>query len=389
MHKVSIMLATVLTSTLMPAISQAEDPPETISRDSVHHIVWNYLNNRASLITGEKSKLNNLQNIPMTKQLQSNLESDYKILEVVREFSRKTPSRGYDKAEVAVTIDHVKKDTERSVTVTATERTRLYFDHEDPKAPSFEAYRLKHEFRIVAKDGKWLLEHADADLKPGPPPPTQITRIPRSTIVETYHPKNNSSKTTQIDSSIEPNEKTPSKLSPINASDPPYDYLAMLDYANKYWDNYNPEYRAFDNDCTNFISQIMDAGGWDHKSGLWSSNSAWWYNWLNNTHSWSGADNWFRFAREESGRVTSLEHIYQMQPSDVLQVDWDLPGNENPNEPPDNIDHTMIVTGTKGEVGHATEVYVTYHSNDRLNVPFWGSLLPGANPKSVWYASRT
>lgn len=41
-----------------------------------------------------------------------------------------------------------------------------------------------------------------------------------------------------------------------------FNHTKARDYALKYWKNYNSKYRKFDNDCTNFISQAMDAGGW-------------------------------------------------------------------------------------------------------------------------------
>jgi hypothetical protein len=76
--------------------------------------------------------------------------------------------------------------------------------------------------------------------------------------------------------------------------------------------------------------------------------------------------------------------------TDVLQVDWDHP-DEVPGEPEGDIDHTMIVTAQLGEPGAASEIYLSYHSNDHWNVPFWGYLLaPGiTEPRDVWYAHRT
>lgn len=130
----------------------------------------------------------------------------------------------------------------------------------------------------------------------------------------------------------------------------------VVDYALKYWDNYNPSYRSFTNDCTNFISQAMRAGGWAMDSGWYRSNSNWWYNSANQTFSWAGAENWYRFARVESGRTSHLNSVYSLRAGDVLQAKWS--GNSNMN-------HSMIVTKYTGG-----EVYLTYHTSDRKNKSF-------------------
>ena len=49
----------------------------------------------------------------------------------------------------------------------------------------------------------------------------------------------------------------------------PFDREAAAAYARKWATGTNPNYPRFDNDCTNFVSQVMLAGGWpmlgDHK----------------------------------------------------------------------------------------------------------------------------
>jgi hypothetical protein len=169
-----------------------------------------------------------------------------------------------------------------------------------------------------------------------------------------------------------------------------YNYQAMYDYAAQYWDNYNPDYREFGNDCTNFISQIMKAGGWTDVDGFYQNDDSWWYNFLNQTYTWAGAHNWGVFAQIYSQRTQGLEYVYQMLTTDVLQVDWDHPGEPDVGDEPENqVDHTMIVTGILGSAGAADEIYLTYHTSDRWGVPFWGWLLPQTEPRDVWYAHRT
>jgi len=75
------------------------------------------------------------------------------------------------------------------------------------------------------------------------------------------------------------------------------------DYANSYWNNYNPSYATFQNDCANFVSQCFyESGGW---SMDWNNNgvpestnppypSQEWHivkGTLNSSWSWCRADN--------------------------------------------------------------------------------------------------
>jgi hypothetical protein len=121
----------------------------------------------------------------------------------------------------------------------------------------------------------------------------------------------------------------------------------MTRYALQYWDNYNPNYRTYGGeggDCTNFLSQIVKAGGWA-ETGSWPGENRplrdqWYYghegNW-STTHTWAAAENWYWFASPfNSGRTEVLDHIWEMGVSDVLQIDFDRN---------DNISHSMFVTG--------------------------------------------
>ncbi|ADU29621.1 amidase domain-containing protein [Evansella cellulosilytica] len=64
-----------------------------------------------------------------------------------------------------------------------------------------------------------------------------------------------------------------------------YDRLAVVKYAERWWNDYNPEYKHFENDCTNYISQCISAGGAtmsgfpDRSNGWWYQNNQWSYSW--------------------------------------------------------------------------------------------------------------
>ena len=151
-----------------------------------------------------------------------------------------------------------------------------------------------------------------------------------------------------------------------------YNYSAMANYATKYWKDYNTAYRRMSNDCTNFISQAMRAGGWGMVTGWYQSNNVWWYNSLNQSWTWGGAENWYWFATG-SGRTSTLGNVWYTGLADVLQIDFDRNNN---------INHTMIVTYVT-----SSQRYLTYHTTDTLNRSL--SSILSAYPSAWYYAHRT
>ena len=67
-----------------------------------------------------------------------------------------------------------------------------------------------------------------------------------------------------------------------------YDRLAAVQYAERWWNDYNPQYRKFTVDCTNFISQCLLAGG-APMHGAPVRERGWWYQGDNWSFSWAVA----------------------------------------------------------------------------------------------------
>ncbi|MDY0404194.1 amidase domain-containing protein [Virgibacillus sp. 179-BFC.A HS] len=76
-------------------------------------------------------------------------------------------------------------------------------------------------------------------------------------------------------------------------------------YMKKHWKSYNPNYRKFKNDCTNYASQVVQAGGMKQQGssaspGHHSSTTKWYYKKLpNNAHtystSWSVVKDFYKY----------------------------------------------------------------------------------------------
>ena len=154
---------------------------------------------------------------------------------------------------------------------------------------------------------------------------------------------------------------------------------AAASYASKWALSTNSAYGRFDNDCTNFASQAMEAGGWTMLTGSGycddrKEDYVWWFkpsgcvygvcpwSWcpdvktVNASYTWGGAQNFFDFVKS-SGRGTSVAKVSDLVVGDILQMDFGGGGH---------IGHTMVVT--KKTAGN---IYLSYHTSDHLDEPFW------------------
>ncbi|WP_371919047.1 amidase domain-containing protein, partial [Pseudomonas sp. 2822-15] len=61
--------------------------------------------------------------------------------------------------------------------------------------------------------------------------------------------------------------------------------MEAVRYAERWWNSFNPEYKQFDNNCTNFISQCLHVGGIpmtghpNRSKRWWYQNNQWSYSW--------------------------------------------------------------------------------------------------------------
>lgn len=115
-----------------------------------------------------------------------------------------------------------------------------------------------------------------------------------------------------------------------------YNRLRAVQYAERWWNDYNPFYKKFDVDCTNFISQCLHAGGApmagypDRTSGWWMENNNWSYSW-----SVANALRWYLPGAKRGLRAVEVESPEQLLLGDVICYDFEGDGR---------INHSTIVT---------------------------------------------
>lgn len=116
-----------------------------------------------------------------------------------------------------------------------------------------------------------------------------------------------------------------------------YNRLKAVQYAEKWWNTYNPAYKSFEVNCTNYISQCLHAGeapmrGHPNRGeGWWMTNNNW-------SYSWSVAHSMrTHLPNSKVGlRAKEVNSPEKLLLGDVICYDFQGDGR---------FDHTTIVTG--------------------------------------------
>ncbi|OZU87863.1 hypothetical protein CIL03_14255 [Virgibacillus indicus] len=115
-----------------------------------------------------------------------------------------------------------------------------------------------------------------------------------------------------------------------------YDRRAAVQYAERWWNSYNPEYRKFDVDCTNYVSQCLYAGG-APMHGAPERGRGWWYSTDSWSFSWAVAHSlrWYLSGSREGLQGREVENADDLIPGDIICYDFQGDGR---------WDHNTIVT---------------------------------------------
>jgi hypothetical protein len=165
---------------------------------------------------------------------------------------------------------------------------------------------------------------------------------------------------------------------PVEAAIYTYNREAAVSYALQWWNNANPAYRNFgNNDCTNFVSQCLYAGGWPMRGwNKWSLSHWFYYSGYYYSNTWTVADDFSKFLTIYScrGRARSLAYKpwdRYFKIGDIVQIDYNMDGK---------WDHTMIITKVT-----ANEIYVTYHWASSPFVPLTSLMAKYPNARFMGY----
>ncbi|CAN7485286.1 amidase domain-containing protein [Rossellomorea sp. LjRoot5] len=116
-----------------------------------------------------------------------------------------------------------------------------------------------------------------------------------------------------------------------------YDRLSAVQYAERWWNSYNPAFKKFENDCTNYISQCLHAGDAPMR-GYPTKGKGWWMRNQNWSYSWTVANSlrWYIPNSTIGLRGKLVDDPKELKLGDVICYDFEGDGR---------FDHTTIVTG--------------------------------------------
>ncbi|ALC92092.1 hypothetical protein AM500_21590 [Bacillus sp. FJAT-18017] len=111
-----------------------------------------------------------------------------------------------------------------------------------------------------------------------------------------------------------------------------YDRRKAVQYAERWWNSYNPAFKKFEVDCTNFISQCLHAGGAPMR-GYPNRGQGWWMRSNNWSFSWSVANSLRLYlGTSKSGlRAREVSSPDKLLLGDVICYDFEGDGRYNHN----------------------------------------------------------
>lgn len=115
-----------------------------------------------------------------------------------------------------------------------------------------------------------------------------------------------------------------------------YDRLQAVKYAERWWNDFNPAYKKFEVDCTNFISQCLHAGE-APMIGYPNRGKGWWMRSNNWSYSWTVAHSlrWYLPHAKLGLRAKEVSDPSELKRGDIICYDFQGDGR---------FDHTTIVT---------------------------------------------
>jgi hypothetical protein len=135
-----------------------------------------------------------------------------------------------------------------------------------------------------------------------------------------------------------------------------YNRLKVVQYAERWWNSYNPAYKKFEVDCTNFISQCLHTGG-APMNGYPNRGKGWWLRNNNWSYSWAVANSLKLYLgnTQNALRAKEVKSPDQLLLGDVICYDFEGDGRFN---------HNTVVTG-KDALGMPLVNAHTYNSRMR------------------------
>ncbi|MEG0472418.1 MAG: amidase domain-containing protein [Solibacillus sp.] len=154
-----------------------------------------------------------------------------------------------------------------------------------------------------------------------------------------------------------------------------YNRLAAVAYAQRWWNDYNPQFPVFQDDCTNFISQCLFAGNAPMRGAPPNREVGWWMIGLNErwSYSWTVSHSlrWYLETSKKGLAASRTDSPFDLEIGDVIF--YDFQGNGR-------IDHSTIVTSIVDGVP-----YVNAHTSNSANRLYTYETSTAYTPEMQYY----
>jgi hypothetical protein len=340
------------------AYAQSNAPPEVLALVNAAARAFNQ-----TLVTGNAEQA--LRGEPLADDVRQGMRGELAKAATANAAAARSNVR-YTRANADVSITEVVIDGDRGIVKAAINNTRAMSGPAGTPAQSRVAEY--HVFEIARQNGRWVIT-GDQMVLPWQPPYGKAVQVdsarralpPGAVPMEEGAPSRgpfNRNKPAGTASALTAPVRFASFSSALRAPERPkvfgsYGTSPALAYMRQWLWSYNPDYRKYDGvggDCTNFVSQVLRAGGWADVTGWYQSDSAWWYNWTNQSFTWAGAQNMYNYINQ-SGRASFAASTKDMLAGDIVQFRLG-------DYMPDAIHHSAVVDASDG-LGN---IWISYHS---------------------------
>jgi len=293
---------------------------------------------------------------------------------------------GYTHFDMELTLLQYDISTNNAVLLVR-EFTKLYFAEQQGSDPEFTSWAFDRTFIFERDASDWVLVEQSLINDSPFSPLNEPVGITRTAIMDTMdlhismERSNNDAELRALDLEIYRATRSGEVRLESYVGIVPFsthvNRQAIANYALQWANSNNPQFRYLQGvNCTNFISQALQAGGWTQVIGLNVTNSQYWfYTFVPrvNSHTWTAAHNWNTFARN-SGRTVVLSDPSWLWVGEILQADWGNTGT---------INHSMVVTRATPISGTLQNtIFLSGHSNAIHNMAF--STIQARNPGARW-----
>jgi hypothetical protein len=363
LSKISIISLTAATSLALPAsLAHAEQD----AKSQILGLTQAYLDDQVNSVTESVAAnrfagTNKLPNEKVAGALTSTLAQERPRIQRLRNTLRGTPDE-FDRG-IAKMVDPELNILGDKATLKVTESTDLHYARHDSKTAQYTSYKAVHDLTFDAVSGVWKITSDNLESPSGAIEPMPYERKPlRDPSGEP------SGKVMPGAIPASPPSKNSTPQATPNSVSATYDRSNVVGYAKQYVFNYNTRYASYGSDCTNFVSQAVNVGGWGMEGSSTDGSDQWYAKFIPSTtilygnKSWINAQQFWDYGFNHSHRLRNYVDETTVE-GNLIIFDWDLASGALGHD--GVADHIAIVTQTGW---YWTDILLTYHTNNTLNI---------------------